>query len=75
MSRSAPFVTERSSAVVHVLVNHFKSQSRRQAVAVRSGRQGKRVVDLGDLNQGPAAEGTQAPNLSALFDNNSPLID
>jgi endonuclease/exonuclease/phosphatase family metal-dependent hydrolase len=74
-------------AVLHVLVNHFKSQSggggekrRRQAVAVRDivnglVAAGKHVVVLGDLNEGPASEGTQAPNLEALFNNNSPLID
>jgi endonuclease/exonuclease/phosphatase family metal-dependent hydrolase len=72
---------------VHVLVNHFKSQSggggakrKRQAVAVRAiadglVQQGKHVVVLGDLNEGPAAEGTQAQNLLALFDHNSPLKD
>ena len=72
---------------VHVLVNHFKSQSggggakrKRQAVAVRAiaddlVQQGKHVVVLGDLNEGPAAEGTQAQNLLALFNSNSPLKD
>jgi endonuclease/exonuclease/phosphatase family metal-dependent hydrolase len=75
-----------SGALIHVLVNHFKSQSggggerrRRQAVAVRAivdnlVGQGKHVVVMGDLNEGPAAEGTEAPNLSALFDNDSPLV-
>jgi len=76
-----------SGAVVHVLVNHFKSQSggggerrKRQAVAVRSivdglVEHGKHVIVLGDLNEGPAAPGSQAPNLAALFENDSPLID
>ena len=74
-------------AIIHVLVNHFKSQSggggakrRRQAVAVRAiaddlVQQGKKVVVLGDLNEGPAAEGAQAHNLLPLFENNSPLKD
>ena len=76
-----------NDVIIHVLVNHFKSQSggggpkrRRQAVAVRqivNGliQQGKHVVVLGDLNEGPAAEGSQAANLISLFNNNSPLID
>jgi endonuclease/exonuclease/phosphatase family metal-dependent hydrolase len=76
-----------TGAVLHVLVNHFKSQSggggdkrRRQAVAVRDivnglVAAGKHVVVLGDLNEGPASEGTHAPNLEALFNNNSPLVD
>lgn len=76
-----------SGVTIHVLVNHFKSQSggggpkrKRQATAVReivNGliQQGKHVVVLGDLNEGPADEGTQAPNLMSLFDNDSPLID
>ena len=71
----------------HVLVNHFKSQSGgggakrlRQAKKVREivdglSQQGKRVVVLGDLNEGPPAAGSQAPNLAPLFDNNSPLVD
>ena len=73
--------------VVHVLVNHFKSQSggggpkrQRQATEVRRivdglVAQGQHVVVLGDLNEGPAAAGNQAVNLRALFDNNSPLVD
>ena len=76
-----------SGAVVHVLVNHFKSQSggggerrKRQAVAVRDivdslVEQDEHVIGLGDLNEGPAAVGSQAPNLAALFENDSPLID
>ena len=76
-----------NGVVIHVLVNHFKSQSggggakrKRQATAVREIvdgliQQGAHVVVLGDLNEGPAAAGSQAPNLASLFDNNSPLID
>jgi endonuclease/exonuclease/phosphatase family metal-dependent hydrolase len=76
-----------SGTRIHVLVNHFKSQSggggakrERQAKEVRKIvsnliQQGKHVVVLGDLNEGPATPGSQAPNLVSLFDNNSPLID
>jgi hypothetical protein len=38
-------------------------------------QQGEHVVVLGDLNEGPVAEGTQAVNLISLFDDNSPLVD
>jgi len=74
-------------AVIHVLVNHFKSQSggggakrMRQAKAVRKivdelVQSGAHVVVVGDLNEGPAAAGSQAPNLARLFKNKSPLID
>jgi endonuclease/exonuclease/phosphatase family metal-dependent hydrolase len=74
-------------ATIHVLVNHFKSQSggggqkrKRQAVEVRRIadkliQSGKHVVVLGDLNEGPPAGGTQATNLVALYDNNSQLLD
>jgi hypothetical protein len=34
-----------------------------------------RVVVFGDLNEGPTVADTQAPNLTMLFENNSPLID
>jgi len=73
--------------VVHVLVNHFKSQSggggakrKRQAKKVREiadklMQQGKHVIVMGDLNEGPTAGGTQALNLVSLYDNNSLLID
>jgi endonuclease/exonuclease/phosphatase family metal-dependent hydrolase len=76
-----------TGVVIHVLVNHFKSQSggggpkrKRQATAVREivdglVQQGAHVVVLGDLNEGPSAPGTHAPNLASLFENNSPLID
>ena len=69
-----------------VLVNHFKSQSggggakrQRQAKEVRQivdrlVGEGKHVIVLGDLNEGPTTVGGQAANLSALFDN-SPLTD
>jgi endonuclease/exonuclease/phosphatase family metal-dependent hydrolase len=80
-------VQTHNGADVFVLVNHFKSQSggggdrrRRQALEVRRIADrvisaGNHVVVLGDLNEGPKTEGSQAVNLSALFDNNSPLVD
>jgi endonuclease/exonuclease/phosphatase family metal-dependent hydrolase len=76
-----------SGAVVHVLVNHFKSHSggggerrERQAIAVRKivdglVAAGKHVVVLGDLNEGPTEEGGHAPHLSALYDDDSPLVE
>jgi endonuclease/exonuclease/phosphatase family metal-dependent hydrolase len=76
-----------SGTRIQVLVNHFKSQSggggakrKRQAKAVREIvenliQQAEHVIVLGDLNEGPATPGSQAPNLASLFDNNSPLID
>src|SRR5215207_5191371 len=76
-----------NGTVVHVLVNHFKSQSggggakrKRQAKKVREiadklMQQGKHVIVMGDLNEGPTAGGTQAANLVSLYDNNSLLID
>lgn len=65
---------------VHVLVNHFKSQSggggpkrRRQAAEVRrivdrlvDG--GEHVIVMGDLNEGPRRENAPAANLRPLFD-------
>jgi len=88
-SRDCPQYEVRTpnGTTVHVLVNHFKSQSggggakrQRQAAEVRRivdglVQQGDHVVVLGDLNEGPPAVGSQAPNLSSLFDNNSPLVD
>lgn len=76
-----------NGTTIHVLVNHFKSQSggggskrRRQAVQVRKivdelVAQNQHVVVLGDFNEGPPAEGEQADNFSKLFDATSPLID
>jgi endonuclease/exonuclease/phosphatase family metal-dependent hydrolase len=37
--------------------------------------QGHHVIVLGDFNEGPTAENTQAANFSALFGNASPLVD
>lgn len=76
-----------SGTRINVLVNHFKSQSggggakrKRQAKAVREivdnlTQRGEHVVVLGDLNEGPAGPGSQAPNLARLFDDKSPLVD
>ncbi len=73
--------------VIHVLVNHFKSQSggggpkrRRQARAVRDIAKrlvdaGQHVVVLGDLNEGPKVGRTRAENLAPLYDTSSPLVD
>ena len=80
-------VRTQSGKLVHVLVNHFKSQSggggpkrKRQAVAVRDiasklADAGEDVVVLGDLNEGPATGSRQAVNLAPLYGNRSPLID
>ncbi len=76
-----------NGVTVHVLVNHFKSQSggggakrRRQAEAVRGivdrlVAQGQHVIVLGDLNEGPAALPGHAANLTALYSNTSPLVE
>jgi len=87
-SRDCPqYEVHTPSGSVHVLGNHFKYQSggggskrQRQAAEVRRivdglVAQGQHVVVLGDFNEGPATAGSQAANLSALFDNNSPLVD
>ncbi len=72
---------------LHVLVNHFKSQSgggdvkrRRQAQAVRRivddlVAAGEHVIVLGDLNEGPRNGQTRADNLKSLYLQNSPLIE
>ncbi|MEX0786369.1 MAG: endonuclease/exonuclease/phosphatase family protein [Dehalococcoidia bacterium] len=72
---------------LYVLVNHFKSQSggggdkrRRQAAEVvrivsRLVAEGKHVIVLGDLNEGPASDGTPAANLRSLFTGGGPLVD
>jgi endonuclease/exonuclease/phosphatase family metal-dependent hydrolase len=76
-----------SGTIVHVLVNHFKSQSggggsqrQRQAAAVRKivdglVQKGEHVIVLGDLNEGPPSGGTQATNLVNLYNSNSSLVD
>jgi endonuclease/exonuclease/phosphatase family metal-dependent hydrolase len=88
-SRDCPEYQVRTpgGADVLVLVNHFKSQSGgggdrrlRQAREVRRIADsriaaGEHVVVLGDLNEGPATAGSQAANLSPLFDADSPLVD
>jgi len=72
---------------VHVLVNHFKSQSggggalrERQSNAVRGVvnalvAANQNVIVLGDLNEGPAQEGNHAVNLAPLYTDNSPLLE
>jgi endonuclease/exonuclease/phosphatase family metal-dependent hydrolase len=88
-SRDCPQYEVRTpnGTVIHLLVNHFKSQSggggekrQRQAKEVRKivnelVAQGKHVIVLGDLNEGPAVAGSQAENLIDLFNNDSPLVD
>ena len=71
---------------IHVLVNHFKSQSggggqkrRRQATEVRRivdglVARGEHVIVLGDLNEGPRTAGSPPRNLQKLFDPNGPLV-
>lgn len=88
-SRDCPQYEVRTpnGTLVHVLVNHFKSQSggggdlrKRQAKKVREIadeliQQGKHVVVMGDLNEGPKTGNTQADNLVGLYENDSALID
>jgi len=88
-SRDCPQYAVRtpSGLLVHVLINHFKSQSgggdekrRRQSLEVRRivdglVSQGQHVIVLGDLNEGPAVSDVPAPNLVPLYENNSPLVD
>jgi len=75
-----------SGETIHVLVNHFKSQSggggtkrRRQAKEVRRIAEelvaaGKNVIVLGDLNEGQPSTTKPAANLKELFDPNGPLV-
>jgi endonuclease/exonuclease/phosphatase family metal-dependent hydrolase len=75
-----------AGSVVHVLVNHFKSQSggggakrRRQAKEVRRIADelvaaGENVIVLGDLNEGQPALDKPATNLKELFDPAGPLV-
>jgi endonuclease/exonuclease/phosphatase family metal-dependent hydrolase len=73
-------------APVHVLLNHFKSQSgggggrrKLQAAEVRKianalTAASLHVVVAGDLNEGPAAEDSFAENLQPLIEGDSPLV-
>ncbi len=73
--------------VIHVLVNHFKSQSggggekrKRQADWVRQRvdelvKEGKLVVVMGDLNEGHTQEAAYPENLKALFEEDGPLVN
>jgi len=75
-----------SGETVHVLVNHFKSQSggggpkrKRQAKEVRRIADelvaaGKNVIVLGDLNEGQSSVDKPATNLKVLFDPAGPLV-
>jgi len=75
-----------SGETVHVLVNHFKSQSggggpkrKRQAKEVRRIADelvaaGKNVIVLGDLNEGQPSADKPAANLKTLFDPAGPLV-
>lgn len=80
-------VRTKSDNLVHVLVNHFKSQlggggpkRLRQATAVCDvarglADDGQHVVVIGDLNEGPATKCGHAKNLAPLYGDESPLID
>lgn len=73
-------------APLHVLVNHFKSQSggggakrARQAIRAREivdelVAAGERAVVLGDFNEGQVDEETPAANFGPLFDPDGPLV-
>ena len=74
------------SEPLHVLVNHFKSQSggggakrARQAIRLREivddlVAAGQRAVVFGDFNEGQADEATPAANFAPLFDPQGPLV-
>lgn len=74
------------SAPLHVLVNHFKSQSggggAKRARQARRVRQivdelvaaGESAVVLGDFNEGQVDEATPAANFAPLFDPQGPLV-
>jgi endonuclease/exonuclease/phosphatase family metal-dependent hydrolase len=73
--------------LIHVLMNHFKSQSGgggekrlRQAAKVREiiddlHHRGEDYVVMGDFNEGPPSDNSPAPNLLPLFEAASPLVD
>jgi endonuclease/exonuclease/phosphatase family metal-dependent hydrolase len=75
-----------AGATLHVLVNHFKSQSggggskrARQAAEVRRivddlVARDERVIVLGDLNEGQPHADQPAANLRVLFDPDGPLV-
>lgn len=76
-----------SGTTLHILVNHFKSQSggggpkrRRQAGAVRAiveelVADNQHVIVMGDLNEGPRAINQHVENFGPLYEDNSPLVD
>jgi endonuclease/exonuclease/phosphatase family metal-dependent hydrolase len=79
-------VSTPSGEIVHVLVNHFKSQSggggakrKRQATEVRKIAEklvadGRNVIVLGDLNEGQPSLEKPATNLKELFAKDGPLV-
>ncbi|NED96818.1 endonuclease/exonuclease/phosphatase family protein [Phytoactinopolyspora alkaliphila] len=79
-------ITTPAGTVIHVLINHFKSQSggggekrKRQADAVRGivdelVGDGEHVIVLGDLNEGQPKIDEPPINLANLFDSDGPLI-
>ena len=89
LSRDCPQfeVATPTGETIHILVNHFKTQSggggskrERQAMAVRTivdrlTSTGEHVVVMGDLNEGPRNVDSTVENFSALYTNNSPLAD
>ena len=72
---------------VYCLVNHFKSQSfggdekrllqadKVREIAAGLVAQGKHVVVMGDLNEGPKANAAHAVSLAPLYGPNSPLVE
>lgn len=72
---------------IHILVNHFKSQSGgggerrlRQAQAVRDitdelNAAGEQVIVLGDLNEGPTTEDTTVANFDPMYSAGTSLVD
>ncbi len=72
---------------IYVLVNHFKSQTggggekrKQQAKEVRTivdrlVTEGKHVIVMGDLNEGPAPTDPHVANFDPLYTDNCPLID
>jgi endonuclease/exonuclease/phosphatase family metal-dependent hydrolase len=79
-------ITTPTGATIHLLVNHFKSQSGgggpkrlRQAAEVRRLAdelvdRSEHVIVLGDLNEGQPSLEEPAPNLAVLFDPDGPLV-
>ena len=72
---------------IYFLVNHFKSQSfggdekrllqagKVSEIAAGLAADGKHVVVMGDLNEGPHGSAPNAENLAPLYAANSPLVE